>query len=83
MVSLIIRERNHQHWINISVQGFTPILKDNQMSSPIPLTTEQLGDNIKTDMESPGAVFFLSSDTPVVTGDTSVASGTAGNTSVV
>ena len=64
MVSLIIRERNHQHWININVHGSMPILKDSQMPLPIPLSTEQLGNIIKNNMESPGAVFFLSGGTP-------------------
>lgn len=60
MASIIIRKRNHQHWINISVQGSTPILKDSQQPLPKPLTMEQLGDIIRANLECPGAVFFLS-----------------------
>ena len=64
MVSLIIRKQSHQHWICINVHDLMPILKDSQMPSPVPLTTEQFGNIIKNNMESPGAVFFLSGGKP-------------------
>ena len=60
MVSLIIRQRNHQHWLNITVQDSTPILRDSLIPFPRPITIDELGHFIGNNLESPGAVFFLS-----------------------
>ena len=59
---LIIRERHHQHWITISFQGATPLLKDSQKTKAIPITIGQFGDMILNNLVSPGGVFFLSKD---------------------
>ena len=62
VVSLIIRQRHHPHYINVSYKNNTPFLKDSQRPMAMPITTEELGELIINNLISPGAVFFLSKD---------------------
>ena len=46
MVSLIIRQRNHQHWLTITVQDSMPIIRDSQTPFPRVITRDELGNFI-------------------------------------
>ena len=59
MVSLIIRQRNHQHSLTITVHNSTLIIRNSQTPFPRPSTREEVGNFIGNNLVFPGAVFFL------------------------